>query len=336
MPVKTLLAVFIALSGLKLVAQDQHFSQFYNHPLHLSPALAGVFSGDQRFSGAWRSQWASVPVPYLTFSAAYDQKIPVPGLKNGSLAAGLLFNYDRAGDAGLNWLQAGLNVAFTQRLAEAFFLSAGVETALGQRAFDPQLLYFDEQFDGDIFDPSLPTQEAFLQTAAGFTDLSAGLNLLFQAPENRTFMMLGAAYRHINQPSVRFYQQSALQLRALTNIYLSGAVQTSEKTDATFALATRLQGPYLEIMTGAGIRYYLQQNEGRSIALGAGVSYRWGDALVSYVELWKDNWRLGFSYDINTSPFRVATQRNGGPELTLQYIIQKVKAPETFKICPIF
>lgn len=336
MPVKTLLAVLFILSGLKLLAQDQHFSQFYNHPLHLSPALAGVFSGDQRFSGAWRSQWVSVPVPYLTFSGAYDQKIPLPGLKNGSLAAGLLFNYDRAGDAGLNWLQVGLNTAYTQRLAEALFLTAGVEAAVGQRAFDPQQLYFDEQFNGDIFDPSLPTQETFLQTAAGYTDLSAGLNLLVQAPQQRSFALIGAAYRHLNRPTVRFYQQSALSLRALTNIYLSGTVQTSEKIDATFALAARLQGPYREIVSGVGIRYYLKNNDLHSIAVGAGASYRWGDALVSYVELWKDNWRLGISYDINTSPFRVATQRNGGPEVTLQYFIHKVKAPETFKICPIF
>ena len=319
-----------------LSAQDLHFSQFYNNPLNLNPALTGVFSGDQRFSGAYRSQWASVPIPYLTFSASYDQKFALPGMRNSRFGGGLLFNYDRAGDAGLNWMQLGLNLAYTQKLSDNIFLTAGAQAQAGQRAFDPQRLYFDEQYNGDIFDPGLPNFESFLQTAAGYVDYSAGINGLFQSSLTRTSVHVGAAYRHINQPEIRFYSNSGLSLAPLTSTYLIAAVQVGPAVDWTFASAAQFQGPYREFVSGTGVRYYLAQEPGRSLALGAGAAYRVGDAMIAHLELYVQNWRFGMSYDINTSPFRMATMRNGGPEITLQYIIHKVQAPEIFKACPIF
>ncbi len=298
--------------------------------------MTGVFSGDQRFTGAYRSQWASVPVPYLTFSAAYDQKIAVPGIVNGRFGGGLLFNYDRAGDAGLNWAQIGLNLSYTHKLSESLYLTAGAQAQAGQRAFEPQKLYFDEQYNGDTYDPSLPSFENFLQTASGYMDYSAGLNVLFQALQSRTSVMLGAAYRHINEPAIRFYSNSLLRLAPLTSAYLISSVQVSEKVDWTFASAAQFQGPYRELLSGTGFRYHLVQEPGRGIAWGGGMAYRLGDALIAHLEMHVQNWRLGLSYDINTSPFKVATLRNGGPELTLQYIFFKVQPPDTFKACPIF
>jgi hypothetical protein len=72
-------------------AQDLHFSQFYNAPLNLNPGLTGVFSGDLRFGANYREQWASVPVPYLTFSAAFDQKLYTPVTPGGLLSWGAGF-----------------------------------------------------------------------------------------------------------------------------------------------------------------------------------------------------------------------------------------------------
>lgn len=332
----TFYILHLAFCGL-LSAQDLHFSQFYHNPLNLNPALTGVFSGDQRFAGAYRSQWASVPVPYLTFSGSYDQKIKLPGTGgNGMIGGGLLFNYDRAGDAGLNWMQIGLNLSYTQKLSENLYLSAGAQAQVGQRAFDPQRLYFDEQFNGDIFDPSLPAQENFLRTAAGYTDYSAGINGLYQSTLTRTSIHIGAAYRHITRPEIRFFDNGGLQLAPLTSTYLIAAVQVGPKVDWTFASAAQFQGTYREILAGSGIRYYLVSSPGRSVAIGGGAAHRIGDALIAHFELHVQNWRFGLSYDINTSPFRVATMRNGGPEVTLQYIIFKVQPPEIFKACPIF
>jgi len=55
-------------------AQDFHYSQFYNAPLHLNPALTGIFRGDIRAMGNYKSQWTDVPVDYKTVTLAVDKK----------------------------------------------------------------------------------------------------------------------------------------------------------------------------------------------------------------------------------------------------------------------
>ena len=69
------LILAVALNGR---AQDIHYSQFYMAPLHLNPAMAGVMNCNNRIITNYRNQWATVLTnPYNTFSASYDQKVPV-------------------------------------------------------------------------------------------------------------------------------------------------------------------------------------------------------------------------------------------------------------------
>ena len=46
-------------------------------------------------------------------------------------------------------------------------------------------------------------------------------------------------------------------------------------------------------------------------------------------------WKVGLSYDVNTSPFKIATRQYGGPEMSVIYRILNV-TPLPYKPCPIF
>ncbi|MBL8010233.1 MAG: type IX secretion system membrane protein PorP/SprF, partial [Flavobacteriales bacterium] len=66
-----------ALGALLLVpvrggAQDVHFSQFFDAPLVLNPAVAGDIEGDQRVALFHRTQWQSVGSPFRTHALSYD------------------------------------------------------------------------------------------------------------------------------------------------------------------------------------------------------------------------------------------------------------------------
>jgi len=77
---RLLVCTFIVLAGMTTVkAQDIHFSQFYMSPLNLNPAMTGVMNCKTRFVANYRNQWASVlkANAYNTYSASYDQKVPV-------------------------------------------------------------------------------------------------------------------------------------------------------------------------------------------------------------------------------------------------------------------
>ena len=331
-----LLSLSLLFIGLKAKTQDIHFSQFHNAPLNLSPALTGVFIGNQRFVANYRNQWSSVPVPYTTVSLSYDQKFTIPGLKNGLVGGGLLFNYDVAGDADLSWTQIGLNLAYSHKMAEEHFLTAGFQIQNGQRAFQPQLLTFDDQFNGDIFDPSQNTTETFTNTSKGFVSFSTGLNWFFKDLDSRTRITGGASYFYLNAPNVSFFEGSAVNLAPLGNLYGIADLEIQDQFDLQIRALAQVQGSYQELVIGAGLKYHLRQEAGNELAIALGAAFRRSDAVIAQVEFFYKNWLLGISYDINTSPFKVATQRNGGPEIALQYLIFKVEPPETFKACPIF
>ena len=64
---KIIVSLSILLAICKMgIAQDLTFSQFYEAPLLRNPALAGIFTGDIRLKGNFRSQWGSISVPFKT------------------------------------------------------------------------------------------------------------------------------------------------------------------------------------------------------------------------------------------------------------------------------
>ena len=81
-------------------SQDIHFSQFFETPLLRNPALAGIFSGDLRVQGVYRTQWGSVTVPYQTGSVNAEYKLPI-GSTNDFLSVGGEVLYDKAGTVAL-------------------------------------------------------------------------------------------------------------------------------------------------------------------------------------------------------------------------------------------
>ena len=55
-----------------IIAQDVHWSQWYNAPLYYNPATTGAFNGDERVNLNYKDQWRSISSPYKTFMAQYD------------------------------------------------------------------------------------------------------------------------------------------------------------------------------------------------------------------------------------------------------------------------
>ena len=81
-------------------AQDVHFSQFFEAPLVRNPSLAGIFNGDVRVQGVYRSQWQSVTTPFVTQSINAEYKMPV-GQSNDFVTLGMQILHDKAGTTAL-------------------------------------------------------------------------------------------------------------------------------------------------------------------------------------------------------------------------------------------
>src|ERR1700761_949638 len=91
---KSFLLLMIMLASLKSFAQDHMYTQFFNSPLYLNPALTGQFKADLRMNLIYRNQWTAVPGNLSYLSASVDYNVPQFG---GGL--GLLFTRSSEGTA---------------------------------------------------------------------------------------------------------------------------------------------------------------------------------------------------------------------------------------------
>lgn len=332
-------------------AQDFHYSQFYNAPLHLNPALTGVFNGDTRIMGNYKSQWTDVPVDYKTVTLAVDKRFLGVSQDNGYFAGGVAFNYDRAGDSRLTWANLDLNLSYTRAFSQQVVLTVGGKAAGIQRSFSEDNLRFDSQFSDarGRFDPELPNRESFDRDGNFFLDFSVGANLRLQQKQTsylvfrndrRSKLDIGVALHHLTAPDQNFYDDEAVPLERRLSPYAIGVFQIPNTAlDLMGAITFQNQGSFYDETVGmAGLRYWVKNTLAKQVSVMAGMGLRRDsnqDAYWPTFEVTYDNWRVGLNYDFNTSRFDIATENRGGLELSVRYIIRKVRPLPQFKSCPI-
>ncbi|MBP9082336.1 MAG: PorP/SprF family type IX secretion system membrane protein [Bacteroidia bacterium] len=323
-----------ALTGVN--AQDIHFSQFQSSPLNLNPALTGFYNGDYRFIANHRRQWKSVTVPYRTFSGSFDMPVNFFPESKQRYSLGLLINNDRAGDSELGLTQVGISAGAIRALGRdsIHFLSGGIQFSYVRRSINYSDLTFDEQFTGDGFDPNTGNSENFSGDNQGYFDFGAGLTYLIRV-NDRFKAGAGISLQHINRPNDSFFDEGAKMFPRL---------QTDLKAD--FAIATRFdlipalifmnQGSFREITGGTSVRFRLSELPGRNYALYLGSWLRAKDAFIASAGFDYNNLNVGVSYDFNTSDLDRASNGKGGYELSLIYIIRKVKPLSIKPPCPLY
>ncbi len=333
------MALLCSLTTL-LPAQDLHLSQFYNAPHYINPALTAVDRADIRFMGSYRGQWEqAIFNPYTTFFGAFDMKLYPKYNDRFFWGVGANFAYDYAGDGQLGLAAGNANLSFVYALDKENFLSLGLSAGGGQRSINYNQLTWNEQHNGETFDPNRPSNETFPSDNNTFADFGMGINYHGQKTDKRTRLDVGAAVFHLNQPDQSFYGTEKSPLPMRISLYMRPLVQLSERVDIPLHGIAQFQGPYFEAIAGAGLRFYLNLIPSKEIALELGGSYRFnsiGDAIIPHIQLLYHQWQVGFSYDVNISDFSVATLYRGGPEFSVRYAITKVKPLDKVRVCRLY
>jgi len=316
--------------------QDIHFSQFENSPLNLNPAYTGQFDGDLRFTGLHRKQWKSVTVPYNTFSGSFDMGIEPLSQDRARYSAGILLNNDKAGDSDMGLMQAA--VSFSLQLSidddSIHFISAGIQAGYVLRSIKYQDLTFDEQYNGDIFNPATGNNENFAGDNHGYFDLSVGIGYVFR--HSAKFKTgAGISMQHINRPADSFFDQKIKMFpRYQADLKADGDI--GEKFSLIPSVILMNQGGYNELTGGTSVRYRLSSKPGKSYSLYLGGFLRSKDAFIASAGLDYNTLHAGISYDFNTSDLQKASDGKGGFELSVIYIIRKVKPIAIKPPCPLY
>lgn len=319
------------------VAQDIHYSQFYASPLTLNPALTGINDCRYRISANYKNQWSSIPAPFRTPSVSFDINSLAPKLiKTGNLSAGLLLYNDRSGDGNLNNLSITASGGYMIHpdVNKKHIVSIGVQVGYTQKRVDPSLLTFETQWDGGAFNQNLSNLENFANISFGYVNLHSGIFWAY-TPSEKLKVFLGGAAFNVNQPTETFFNSdNKLNMRTVLHGGLQYAL--NEKMSLHPSFIHMSQAKSTETNIGAALSYLLSGNFNPRLSFGA--YYRLNDAIIPVIAMDYKNFRVGVSYDVNTSSLNTATNYRGGLELSFNYTgcITSIIEVEPIQWCPRF
>lgn len=330
---KKLLIITIALllqlgAVSRLQAQiDPHFSQYYAYPIYLNPALTGVINGDLRVNGNFKNQYANINNAYQTGAISVDYK--------SSDKVGLGFNIvnQAAGDIGYNYFAAYGSFGYAISVSNDGYkkVSFGINAGLINRSFDASKAQFGSQFNpGSGFDPSLPSNENFLNTNGTVFDAGAGVFYYDGDPLHTANFFGGFSAGHLSRSKDPFAlggTQSKIPVRYTAHAGVR--IKASDYFDVIPHAIYMRQQKAEEKAVGAYTEFKLPDDKG--LILGA--MYRFKDAAIANAGYHVKSLIIGASYDFNTSSLNRATYGQGGLELSISYVFRKhVDEPEP--VCP--
>ncbi|MEO5997227.1 MAG: PorP/SprF family type IX secretion system membrane protein [Chitinophagaceae bacterium] len=335
------LLMILLLMGLKNMAQDIHFSQFFEAPLLRNPSLAGIFTGDIRVQGVYRDQWKSFTNAYRSGSFNAEYKMPI-GKADDFITAGLQILYDKAGSAGLTstYVLPAINYHKSLSSEKVMYLSVGFMGGILQKRIDRTKITTNSQFDGTAYNPALADGETFINPNYTAPDGSFGasFNASFGQDQKHSFY-LGAAYHHISRPRNSFYLSAAAALNPKYVFSAGVKYFIDDNTFFTLQADHSAQGSFQETIGGA--LYSVKMGGGPDnplYTLHAGAFLRWKDAMIPVIKIDYNPFAVAISYDVNVSALKTVSQSRGGFELSVSYVgfLERSNSSKYKVLCPRF
>ncbi|MCE3281401.1 MAG: hypothetical protein K0Q66_138 [Chitinophagaceae bacterium] len=316
-------------------AQDPHFSQFYASPLTLSPAFAGKFDGNLRVAGIHRNQWPSINKAFVTTSAAVDFRIMQGSIaENDTWGVGLMAFSDQSANGAVKFNFGSVGTAFHKGLDEEGYhqIGAAFQVTYANMLINTTNLKFLDQLTPYGF--TGVTSEVFSNTSLqnNYLDFNAGVLYNGSSTDQNNFYA-GVSMYHINRPRQEFTGAYFI-LNPRTSIHAGGYFPAGQTGTVHVSGLLSLQGKASEALIGGAYQFIVSEEAEKPTSVYVGSWMRLNDAFIPYVGLEFGSFRLGATYDINTSSLKPASQGRGGIELSLIYI---KKDPESKGInCPKF
>ncbi len=315
---------FMALMKMQGFAQDPHFSQFFASPLTLNPALTGKFDGVFRAAGNYRDQWPAISKAFVTSTLSLDAPMLTNRINpNDTWGVGLMAMTDRTANGILNSNYISISTAYHKGLDEDGLnqLGFGFQGTYASKRLDGSQLKFENELDlnGNW---TLPSNEPVdgRSVNVNYFDFNAGI-LFNGSTDGYNNYYLGASMYHINRPKESYMGNGYYTLNPRLTIHGGGYFKVGETTTLHLTALFSQQAGANETVIGGAVAFNLNNDvEETPTNFYAGSWLRFNDAIIPYVGLEWNDFRLGATYDVNYSNLKVGSQSRGGIEISLIYI----------------
>jgi type IX secretion system PorP/SprF family membrane protein len=141
------LILYLLSSGLIVtssVAQDPHFSQFFNSGYLVNPALIGSSTSDWRVTGNVRQQWNNAETPYNTASVNFETRVLKNVTNNNRLGVAAAFMSDQSLNGAFKTNVSSTSLAYHVNINSESFIGLGMTGQFFSRTLDLSALTFGE------------------------------------------------------------------------------------------------------------------------------------------------------------------------------------------------
>jgi type IX secretion system PorP/SprF family membrane protein len=303
------------------LAQDAQFTQFFNTPVYINPALTGT-TEQWRANLLHRSQWLAIDAQFI--STNLSGEFNAVALRTGF---GFLFTHDLAGkDRFLNTSVSGL---FSHLVPLGKWnIKLGGQLTLSYQSRDFSNLVFVSQ----ILQNEPPVWEGVNAANRWLVDASGGV-----VAYNKTFWA-GFAIHHINQPNISDFHTGAVRMPMRMSLHgganfsfksgydkikiMPAALFKLQGASKQFDINTRVAFDKLPLILGVYYRDFLLRDTYRD-ALAFSVGWKFGDLTATY------------SYDLTISGLTPAS--GGTHEISIVFETATKAHRQFYGVeCPIF
>lgn len=245
--------------------------------------------------------------------------------------------------------------------SKSHYLVVGVEGGVSQRSIDFLNLRWGSQHDGEGgFDATAISGENFDRDNFLFADISAGL-MWFTVFDEYSNFYVGGAFSHLNRANQSFDSEQDIPLYSKFTIHAGAELMGQSRVGLVPGMVAFFQGPSFELNAGTSLKFLMggrkrsKNADTQSFQLGAWVRLAnrvngvtnnivtpgpnpgddpivttvtsedvsiWVDAIILSTRFDYNDFGLGFSYDVNVSNLKPASNSNGAFEFSIIYNIQ--------------
>lgn len=310
--------IFVAFFVMQeVVAQDLHFSQFFNNPLLTNPANTGFIpDADYRLGASYRNQYSNImAVPYKTMSIFGDAQVFRNRIETGWLGLGGAILRDVAGTGSLTSTKVYASIAYHQELGLSSLLTAGFNVGWANKRIDQTKLTFPDQFDGKFFDITEPTSVMLVNNNVSYFDLQVGMNYAY-FPTQDIYINAGYSIQHVNRPKETFFEDNTNDKISMRHIaFINGIFKINDNVMINPNIYYTNQASASELVFGLNGAYNLSEHGEKQII--AGLYYRYQDAVIPMIGLEINNLRFTFSYDVTISSLNNFNHSQGATEFNI-------------------
>jgi type IX secretion system PorP/SprF family membrane protein len=291
---------------------DPHFSQYYNQPMMVNPALTGAIEGDYRASAIFRSQYGNT----LQTKGVSGELVTE---KNSNFGLNIL--NESSTDQAYSYTNAYLSYAYTGvRFGPNadHYLVMALQGGFLNRRFDPTKLQFGDQWTSGVgYVQTNSSGEVFNNTTVLSFDAGVGVAYYDAVPDKVVSYFGGISAFHINSPSSPFLTgDGGDRLPVRYSGQFGARIVASDLFNIIPSIIYMREGGFSEKMIGA----YLQLYAGEQTDVIVGTNYRLGDAVIPFAGFYYKGLTVGMSYDVTVSQLSTADTHTGSFELSLSFV----------------